>query len=180
MSDYDPVAPQQGTLSHREWLDLTDRVKIYTEDAVLHPGFWTRYGDGHRLTWQKVAFNAASRAEVPRSRGLYAFAVQPPHSDFPASTYLFYIGEVGATNSPGRTLWQRFKEYLDKLKVIKRPSVGMLLNRYNGYVDFYYCELDPAAVDIKAIESALITALWPKANIRDFAVEVRQVRQAFS
>jgi hypothetical protein len=180
MSDYDPVAPQQGSLSRQDWIRLTDEVKARTEDVTLHAGFWSRYGAGHGLRWQKVPFTPESRPQVPRKAGLYAFAVQPPHADFPPSTYLFYIGEVGATSSTDRTLWQRFKEYLDELKVTKRPSVGMFLNRYNGYIDFYFCELDPQAVDIKAIESALITALWPKANIRDYAVGVRQVRQAFS
>jgi hypothetical protein len=157
----------------------TDEVKVFTEPFVLHPGKWKAYKSAHTLTWKHVDFNAASRAKVPKVPGLYAFAVHPPHPDFPPSSWLFYVGEVGATGSAARTLWQRYKEYLVELEESVRAKVGSFLYRYNGYVRFYFCELDPAKADIRAIESELISALWPAANKRDFNADSAGTRKAF-
>lgn len=157
----------------------TDEVKVYTEPFVLHPGKWKTYKSAQPLTWRHVDFDVASRAKVPKVPGLYAFAVQPPHADFPPSSWLFYVGEVGSTGSAARTLWQRYKEYLVELEESVRAKVGSLLYRYNGYVRFYFCELDPAQADIKAIESELISALWPAGNIRDFNAGSAGTRRAF-
>lgn len=157
-----------------------DDVKKFTEPFVLHPGYWTGYTSACTLTWTHVDFTPAGRAKVPKNPGLYAFAVQPPHMDFPPSSWLFYVGEVGATRSPTRTLWQRYKEYLDELDNNVRKKVGSFLYRYRGYIRFYYCELDPTAVDLKKIESELISALWPEGNVKDYNAKTRGTRQAFS
>jgi hypothetical protein len=157
-----------------------DDVKKFTEPFVLHPEYWRGYTSLCNLTWTHVDFNPAARAQVPKYPGLYAFAVQPPHVDFPPSSWLFYVGEVGATQSPSRTLWQRYKEYLDELDNNVRKKVGVFLYRYRGYTRFYYCELDPAAFDLKKIESELISALWPEGNVKDYNARTRGTRQAFS
>ncbi len=157
-----------------------DEVKKYTEEVVLHPGLWRGYSSAGMFTWKHVDFDRPSRARVPKKPGLYAFAVQPPHANFPPSSWLFYVGEVGATASPSRTLWQRYKEYLNELDTSVRKKVGSIIYRYNGYVRFYYCELDPKMVNIKNLERDLITALWPYANIRDFSIDIAGTRQAFS
>ncbi|MES2096778.1 MAG: hypothetical protein V4459_08445 [Pseudomonadota bacterium] len=156
-----------------------DEAKVYTEPFVLNPVKWKAYKSTAPLTWKHVDFNAASRVKVPKSPGLYAFAVQPPHADFPPSSWLFYVGEVGATGSEARTLWQRYKEYLVELDESIRAKVGSFIFRYNGFVRFYFCELDPKTADIKAIESELISALWPEGNIRDFNVGSAGTRRAF-
>lgn len=156
-----------------------DEIKIYSETFVLHPGKWKTYKSAQPLAWRHVDFNAASRARVPKTAGIYAFAVQPPNADFPPASWLFYVGEVGATSSAARTLWQRYKEYLIELDESVRAKVGSFLYRYNGYVRFYFCELDPAQTDIKAIESELISALWPAGNIRDFNASSAGTRRAF-
>ena len=158
----------------------TDEKKKYTEEVVLHPGLWRGYPATGVLKWNHVDFDRPSRARVPKRPGLYAFAVQPPHANFPPSSWLFYVGEVGATDSPARTLWKRYKEYLNELETSVRKKVGSIIYRYNGYVRFYYCELDPTINDLKIMETELITALWPYANINDFSAEVAGTRRAFS
>lgn len=157
-----------------------DEVKKYTEEVVLNPSLWRGYSSKTALTWKHVDFDRPSRARVPKKPGLYAFAVQPPYVDFPPSSWLFYVGEVGATASQSRTLWQRYKEYLGELETSVRKKVGSVIYRYNGYVRFYYCELDPMVSNIKNIESELITALWPFANINDFCMNAAGTRRAFS
>lgn len=159
---------------------LVDDVKVHTETVILHPTSWNGYRSAKALTWQHVPFDAKSRSKVPKVPGLYAFAVQPPHADFPPSSWLFYVGEVGSTTSASRTLWIRYKEYLDELRINIRRKVGTYLFRYNGHVRFYYCHVDPKVHDIKALESELISALWPDANIADFNATTRPVRKAFS
>ncbi len=155
-------------------------IKRHMEDFVLHPPSWRRYGSSTPLVWKQVDFGKANRSQVPKRPGLYAFAVQPPHTDFPPSSWLFYVGEVGATGSEKRTLWQRYKEYLDELEESVRAKVGTFIYRYRGHVRFYFCELDPIANDLKAIETALISALWPDGNINDFDADVARIRRAFS
>lgn|GEM_PF-6859351 len=157
-----------------------DDVKIHTETVILHPKSWNAYKSAATLSWKHVDFDAKSRAQVPKVPGLYAFAVQPPHGDFPPGSWLFYVGEVGSTASSSRTLWVRYKEYLDELKVNIRRKVGTYLYRYDGYVRFYYCHVDPNQHDIKQLESELISSLWPDANIADFNATTRPVRKAFS
>ncbi len=159
---------------------LVAEVKEHTEQVRLTPTYWKNYTTGHGLKWTLVPFDKPSRSKVPKKPGLYAFAVHPPHSDFPPSVWLFYVGEVGATGSPARTLWVRYAEYLAELENTVRKKVGTFLFRYRGYTSFYYCVLDPATVDIKSVESELISALWPDANITDFDAAVSSIRRAFS
>ena len=101
------------------------------------------------------------------------------NTDFPPNNYLFYIGEVGATGGVGRTFKRRFQEYLDEYREITRPKVAQFLHSYKGTIDFYYCELDHLAVDIKALETELLTALLPIANVADIEPEIRAARRAF-
>ena len=137
----------------------------------MPPRQWGAYTSTVPLAWKYVNFDRPSRAKVPRKPGLYAFAVQPPHTDFPPSSWIFYVGEVGATNRPARTLWKRYDEYLKELDESVRAKVGRLIYKYRGFVRFYYCELDPTVIDIKAVETQLISALWPYANKNDFDAE---------
>lgn len=166
-------------VEHRQFLQETDNIKIHKEEAVLYPKLWTRYKNSRGLNWKALPFNKATRPKVPRTQGIYAFIVHPAVSDLPPNGWLFYIGEVGATDSAARTFWKRYDEYLGELDKTKRPKLSMLLERYKGYVHFYYCELDPVSVDLKALEAELITAAWPYANIKDFHVQYGQVRRAF-
>ncbi|MEH3107742.1 MAG: hypothetical protein PGN09_10825 [Sphingomonas fennica] len=155
-------------------------IKVHREEAVLYPKLWKRYKAKRALSWKTLPFNEATRAKVPKTQGLYAFVVKPEVGDLPPSGWLFYIGEVGATASPSRTFWKRYEEYLGELSKVTRPKMSMLLERYKGYIHFYYCELDPKTVDLKAVEAELITAAWPYANIKDFDVQYRQLRRAFA
>lgn len=161
------------------WFALVQETKVHTEHVILSPTMWAKYTTHRGLSWTRVPFEAAAQSQVPAQEGLYAFAVRPPVADFPPSSWLFYVGEVGATGGNNRTLTVRFGEYLRELSKMKRPSIAAPLKLYNGHIDFYYCPLDHANDDIKQIEQDLITAMWPWANRADFAVDVRQVRRAF-
>lgn len=159
--------------------EQADYIENQTRLYTLAPKQWAAYTSSVSLTWKHVNFNRASRAKVPRKPGLYAFAVQPPHADFPPSSWLFYVGEVGATDRPARTLWKRYGEYLKELDESVRPKVGRMIYKYRDFVRFYYCELDPKVVDIKAIETQLISALWPYANKNDYDAESARTKRAF-
>ncbi|MGU3541371.1 hypothetical protein [Methylobacterium sp. A52T] len=162
------------------WFELVNEIKLHEESFVLYPKMWDRYGPPIGLTWSKVEFVEAARSSLPQSGGLYAFAIRAPNPDFPPNSYLFYIGEVGATGSASRTFPTRFNEYLRELRIMTRPKVGYYLHKFYGYIDFYYCPIDHSTVDIKALESRLITSLWPKANVKDFDASIRPARAAFS
>ena len=105
--------------------------------------------------------------------------IRASNPDFPTNSYLFYIGQVGASGSPPRTFPRRFQEYLDEYRVVTRPRVARFLHNYQGVIDFYYCELDHLKVDIKMLESELITALLPAANVSDIHPDISPARRAF-
>ncbi len=177
-------SPRKSTLEKevefRRFHNDTDAIKLHREEVVLWPKLWSRRNISLGLEWNVLPFSRATRSRVPRTKGLYAFAVQASVTDLPPHSWLFYIGEVGAGSSEDRTLWKRYGEYLGELDRVTRPKMSMLLERYKGYVQFYYCEIDPEEIDLKALESELITAAWPYANIKDFDVQYGPVRRAFS
>lgn len=170
--------PKRTKIKAAEHDELADYIQTHTREFVLAPKKWAEYRSIQPLKWKHVDFNKASRVHVPKERGLYAFAVQPPHTDFPPSSWLFYVGEVGADSGPTRTLWKRYAEYLVELEDNVREKVGRMIYKYRGHVRFYYCVLDPKVVDIKAIESELISALWPYANKRDFNARSSRTKKA--
>lgn len=166
---------------YRDFIKDTDEVKLHTECITLYPELWKRYAKNYGLKWKVAKFDEVSKPTIPKEKGIYAFVVVPDLGDLPPSSWLFYIGEVGATNSQNRHFNKRYSEYIDEFRIATRPKLAMLFNRYKGHIYFYYCAIDPNNnMDIKDIESELITAAWPFANIKDFAVRMRKSRRAFS
>ncbi|RLL71533.1 hypothetical protein D8666_19820 [Ochrobactrum soli] len=165
---------------HRRFIQDTDEIKLHTETVTNYPALWERCPDDYGLTWSRLPFDPVSQDRVPKTQGLYAFVVQPTMRSLPPSAWLFYIGEVGATNSPNRTFWKRYSEYIEEYRTVTRPKLAVLFERYKGHIHFYFSEIDPTVHDIKKIESELITAAWPVANIKDFNVRMRKARRAFA
>ena len=162
------------------WFRLVEELHQFRESFIVAPRLWEDYGPPFGLTWNKVDFEPSSKIILPPAKGLYAMTVRARNPDFPPASYLFYVGQVGASGSPDRTFPVRFQDYLNEYSRIKRPKVARFLHKYKGHIDFYYCVLDHSMVDIGALEKKIITALLPMANTSDIEPSISAARRAFS
>ena len=108
---------------------------------------------------EKVKFTKSNRSKIPRDKGIYCFVLQPKLVNFFETTYLFYIGKTN------RTLWVRYKEYLDEQagKGKPRNKVFEMLNQYTDYLYFYYTSI-PASADVDSCEEKLLNIFVPRVN----------------
>ena len=160
------------------WFGLYKELKLSREVFHLPIRLWEEYGAPEGLKWQRVEFNEASKGSLPLTKGLYAMTISARNPDFPSNHYLFYLGEVGATDGRTRTFRKRFQEYLREYKKITRPTVAKFLHSYPGHIDFHYCEISSVS-RIEALESKLLTALLPIANAEDIEPMIRAAKRAF-
>lgn len=134
---------------------------LHIKKFFLFPQFWN---DPQKLLteptgWKKVKFTKSNRNKIPRDSGIYCFVAQPKLTNFFETTYLFYIGKTN------RTLWIRYKEYLDEQagKGKPRNKVYEMLNQYNDYLYFYYTSI-PNVLDVDNCEEKLLNTFVPRVN----------------
>jgi hypothetical protein len=134
---------------------------LHIKKFFLFPQFWN--DPTKSLTeptgWKKVKFTKSNRNKIPRDKGIYCFVAQPKLTNFFETTYLFYIGKTN------RTLWIRYKEYLDEQagKGKPRNKVYEMLNQYSDYLYFYYTSI-PNVSDVDNCEEKLLNTFVPRVN----------------
>lgn len=134
---------------------------LHIKKFFLYPQFWN--DPLKSLTeptgWKKVKFTKSNRALIPKDKGIYCFVLQPELVNFFDTTYLFYIGKTN------RTLWVRYKEYLDEKagKGKPRNKVFEMLNQYTDCLYFYYTSI-PASADVDSCEEKLLNIFVPRVN----------------
>ncbi|MFY9158304.1 hypothetical protein [Aquirufa ecclesiirivi] len=134
---------------------------LHVKKFFLYPKFWK---DPTKMltvptSWNKVKFTKSNRSMIPKSKGIYCFVVQPDLINFFETTYLFYVGKTN------RTLWIRYKEYLDEKEGKGKPrnKVFEMLNQYADYLYFYYTEI-PTSIDVDSFEQNLLNTFVPTVN----------------
>jgi len=70
----------------------------------------------------------------------------------------------------------RFLSYFSTKKNLKRPQITRFMVKYDGFVDFTFCEVSKK--DIKDAEDALLAAIVPVLNKR-FPVRLSAIMRAF-
>jgi hypothetical protein len=156
-------------------------LKNYQQHVLLAPDRWRRFAPAAPLHWSNVKFEAGNRGAVPENRGIYAFVVQfqdhgqlpiplPPHG------YVMYAGVTGEV-AAGRTLRDRYGDYLREQRRSKRRSIWLMLNKWKEDIYFHYAPVD-AAFDLGAAEEALNDAMIPPYVTQDFSAEVRELVRA--
>lgn len=146
-------------------LDTNESDKIkggYRKKFILYPTFWTEKANevGHKLNWKRYRFTRANHDKIVKEKGIYCFVLQPEVKNFFETKYLLYIGKTN------RTLHTRYSEYLNELEGKKksRPKVKDMLDRYNGYLYYYFCSLDTKA-KVDDVEDKLIDTFIPHVNV---------------
>lgn len=154
------------------YVDLVDEVKTSRITFNLVLSAWRAYADppSGKIQWHVHPFDEQSATGVPTGPGVYAFVI---HS-FVApelANYPIYIGKA----EDG--LRSRYREYLSERQSSKgRPRIVYYLNKWDGFVQFWYAELPPS--EIVAAESALFDSLRPPVNKR-YSARVARVMNAF-
>ncbi|MBT7300342.1 MAG: hypothetical protein HN849_12550, partial [Victivallales bacterium] len=92
---------------------------------------------------------------------------------FPPLSAILYVGETG--ESSDATLKSRLQSYRNKKAQRDRARLWSMLEQWGDNLDFYYATVS-VGVSTKACENALLDALLPPANKKDFSATVRHAR----
>ena len=133
------------------------------------------------LTWDSVSYGDGDEVDrVPADRrGVYAFAVCQNNNVLPPHGYILYIGIAGQDSE--RPLRDRYKDYLNEKKVLKRASIARMIGTWHRVLRFYFAPVadDISSDDLKTLERQLNTALMPPFSERDLEAVIRRQRRAF-
>lgn len=145
----------------------------YQRNFLLWREQWENYPNPIPLEWKCVKFERKNRAKIPNSKGVYAFFVEPRTADFPSHSYLMYIGESG--HDSNRNLRKRFGDYFSEKKGTNRVTIEYMLNLWEGYLYFYYAEVDPKQIDLKELERILLDTFTPPFVKRGFSARIKRI-----
>jgi len=162
-------------------LDLVRRIdtlRNYKKSFILSPAQWKSF-KVKGLEWESVQFGDNEKSNVPDERGVYCFMIEHRDSSFPSHGYMAYVGLVGHNNN--RTLRLRYADYLRDQKRAKRVHIYELLNKWKGSIYFHYAPVKDKRRSLKKIETALLDAIVPPYNKKDFSASFGSVaREAFT
>lgn len=132
------------------------------------------------LTWQSIKYGEAELHLVPDDkRGIYAFAICEPNAVLPPHGYILYIGIAGRNST--RSLRDRYKDYLNARKVMKRSRIAYMIGTWHEVLRFFFVPVDDAMTsdDLETLEKQLNTALLPPFSEGDLDAETKIKRRAF-
>ena len=136
--------------------------------------------DFNQLAWYSIEYGEEEIHKVPDDkRGVYAFAVCQQSKVLPPHGYVLYIGIAGKDSD--RPLRERYKDYLNSKKIMKRKKIALMIGNWHQVLRFFYSPVDDAlpTEDLQILERQLNTALLPPYSDRDMVAEVRDMRRAF-
>lgn len=155
-----------------ELIQSVDEAKAHLVQRVI---FWRRRWEefsppvGITWNWKSVPFAKNSAKSVPqKEHGLYTFILCPKVASHPKNHFVLYVGKAQKT-----TLRERFQQYLQEMKKVKRSQICYALNKYNSYLEFCFITV-PNQEDIGPGEDALLTALMPPFN-EQFPASVNKI-----
>ena len=160
-----------------DFVQETDDLKSFAVRFVLSPRQWGTFACSIALAWQRVKFDRLNVTAVPKATGIYAFAVENPGLQLPPHGYVMYIGIT--RNDGGGSLRKRYKQYLNERRVLKRPKIHYLLNKWSQQLYFYYAVVTDPTFNIRGLEQQLCDAMIPPCNINDFSAMIRRQVRAF-
>ncbi|MGQ3050901.1 MAG: hypothetical protein ACT6S0_03865 [Roseateles sp.] len=163
---------------------LKDPVGAGLLDNMRSPSFIISPGDFHRaditprMNWNSVKFEASQQANLPTDPGLYAFVIRVGFPGLPPNGWVLYIGQTGDGASRG-TLRARFGQYLKDKKKPKRLSIFLMLNAWDGALEFFYAPLPGRKADLVKLETELLGAFRPPFTDRTYPAAYMSPRHAF-
>ena len=149
---------------------LMAQLTLHNCSHVLYPPFLARCDDLPELEWRKLDFTSESRAEVPRQKGVYAFAVEMSARSLMPVTHVLYVGKAGDIAS-NNTLWRRYYDYIRTEKVGDRVRIAQMLRQWKGQLSYYYAVVEDG-VSTGDVEENLLDILIPPYNRGDYSAEL--------
>ena len=159
-------------------ISVQDEALSYRQKFNLWPTRWENCAVPISLNWKAVKFEKENKATIPENQGVYAFFVEPQVADLPNHAYLMYIGETGQDGD--NNLRERFSDYLSYKKNSKRLHIHRFLNKWDGYLYFYYAEISQSAVNLRDLETMLLDTFVPPYNRKDFSPEIGRIFRGLS
>jgi hypothetical protein len=132
------------------------------------------------LCWDSIPYGDAELDKVPgNKRGVYAFAVCQNSKVLPPHCYVLYIGIAGKDSN--RPLKDRYKDYLNERKVLKRAGIARMIADWHNVLRFFFAPVgnNVSSQDLKTIEKQLNTALLPPFSEGDLEADTKRKRKAF-
>ena len=132
------------------------------------------------LNWEAIPYGKAYIDKVPSDkRGVYAFVFCHNSDILPQHGYVLYVGLAG--NNSTRSLRDRYKDYLNERRVMKRPRIARMIGTWHNMLKFFFAPVDDtvSAKDLKELEKQLIDALLPPFSVGDMSADIRAMRSAF-
>lgn len=161
-----------------DFVQKVDALNADVRSFLLSPTRWRTSRVTTPLTWTFVTFIPGNRASVPKAAGVYAFVVRHVNHHFPDHGFIMYIGIAGA-HANGRTLHDRYGDYLREQQHNKRAGVHYMLKKYADDIHFAYSVTTPG-IDLVQLELDLNDAIIPPVVVKDFTAEIRQLVRAMS
>lgn len=126
----------------------------------------------------KLKFDENIRNNLPRSKGIYIFYIEPDFPFSPETRYLMYVGKVAGKD----TFYKRFYEYVKAIgNLDQRKNIMLLTNLWPNKTWVYVYSLDDATDDeIEAIEDNLIDNIVPPLNNKVKAKAAKNSRSIYN
>lgn len=170
----------------KEIIDFTDRAHSelgrYMIEFTLPPDHIKKGGMAlAALDWKSINYGDAELDQVPdNKRGIYAFAVHHPSALLPPHGYILYIGIAGRDSK--RALRDRYRDYLNPKKVMKRAHIARMIGDWHPVLKFFFAPIGDniSTKTLQKLEEQLNTALLPPFSRGDLEASTKEMKRAFS
>ncbi|MGE3538662.1 MAG: hypothetical protein AB7N91_14690 [Candidatus Tectimicrobiota bacterium] len=133
------------------------------------------------LQWDSISYGDAELNKVPDDkRGVYAFAISKQGNKVqPQHCYVLYIGIAGKDSN--RSLRERYRDYLNEKKVIKRERIARMIGTWHSVLRFFFAPVNDSvsSSDLQLLEKQLNSSLMPPFSIGDLEAGIKSKRRAF-
>ncbi len=132
------------------------------------------------LEWHSICYGEDEIEIVPNDRrGIYAFAICKESEVLPPHCYVLYIGIAGRKSN--RSLRERYRDYLNEKKVLKRDRIAFMIGTWHHVLRFYYAPVDQniTSDQLEGLERQLNSTLLPPFSQGDLEAEIKKQRRAF-
>ncbi len=161
--------------------EATQEVAKYTVSVTLSPAEMLKGGYiVSSLAWDSISYGGTEIEKVPNDkRGVYAFAICQQSAVLPPHGYILYIGIAGRNSQ--RPLRERYRDYLNEKKVIRRDRIARMIGTWHKVLRFFFAPVDDdvSSDELVALEKQLNTALMPPFSEGDLTADIKRKRKAF-
>lgn len=125
---------------------------------------------------QRFKFDEHIQEQLPKTKGIYMFFVEPKFPFQPEVRYLMYVGKVTGTN----TFQNRFYDYVSGIGCHnQRRNIQLLTNLWPNKTWVYVYELELSDDEIENIEDNLIDNIIPPMNNKFKAITAKNSRSIY-